>query len=342
MTLGFAFTRDGNEPYAYAKDIQFKLPPGMIGNPQSFPRCTVDQLGNDARDSECPFDSQVGMSVVRVLLPTPRSSSSRSTTWSRREEATSSPASASSPWPARVHQRPGRPHRLLHRRHGRRRHLGGRADRSDHDALGGAGATSMTKTGSPPRGEQRTKALPAGGQRPSPRLPSSPTRPTAPCSAKSRSRVQLPAAGQPRDEKRPLPRDHRLRQTRLRTDLHARFRPTPKPPRPTGIDAMLTIPQDETPDGLATSTLKSAGSRLPAGFSINPAAGDGLAGLQRRAGRLSAKTNLPTAPTRRRSATIEIDVPALEDTLNGSVYQRTPDPGTCSASGSSPTNRACT
>ena len=46
ITLGFAFTRDGNEPYAYAKDIQFKLPPGMIGNPQSVPRCTVDQLGN--------------------------------------------------------------------------------------------------------------------------------------------------------------------------------------------------------------------------------------------------------------------------------------------------------
>jgi hypothetical protein len=50
----------------------------------------------------------------------------------------------------------------------------------------------------------------------------------------------------------------------------------PEAAAPTGIDATLTIPQDETPQGRATSTLRAAAVALPEGFAINPAAGDGL------------------------------------------------------------------
>ena len=86
------------------------------------------------------------------------------------------------------------------------------------------------------------------------------------------------------------------------------------------------IPQDETPLGNATSELKSARVTLPAGLTINPAAGDGLAGCS------PAQVGFgdsapPQCPDAAKIGSVEIEVPALEHTLNGSVYQRTPENG---------------
>src|ERR671910_927482 len=59
----------GGEPYALTKDVEVALPPGIIGNPQAIPRCTVTQLGNLPEESECPLDSQVGITHVKVVDP---------------------------------------------------------------------------------------------------------------------------------------------------------------------------------------------------------------------------------------------------------------------------------
>ncbi len=69
LTVGLRLTRTAGGPYAQTRDVEVKLPPGMIGNPQAAPHCTVDQLGNDVEESACPIDSQVGVTEIRVLNP---------------------------------------------------------------------------------------------------------------------------------------------------------------------------------------------------------------------------------------------------------------------------------
>jgi hypothetical protein len=69
FTTSFALTRSGSKPYALTRDVEVRLPPGLIGNPQGIPRCTVDQLGTQSEQAECPVDSQVGVTEVRVLNP---------------------------------------------------------------------------------------------------------------------------------------------------------------------------------------------------------------------------------------------------------------------------------
>src|SRR5918994_4952011 len=55
FTTAFALSENGaQEPYAQTRDVEVQLPPGMIGNPQVFPRCSVAQLGNVPEESECP------------------------------------------------------------------------------------------------------------------------------------------------------------------------------------------------------------------------------------------------------------------------------------------------
>ena len=95
---------------------------------------------------------------------------------------------------------------------------------------------------------------------------------------------------------------------------------------PTGLEAELTIPQDETPLGQATSTLRSAEVTLPEGMSVNPAAANGLAACS--ASEVGFETANPSScPAAAKLGTVEVEVPALESTLNGAIYQRTPEPG---------------
>ncbi len=48
------------------KDFVSKLPPGVIGNPEPFARCTLPEFQNE----DCPLSSIVGVSTVRVNEPT--------------------------------------------------------------------------------------------------------------------------------------------------------------------------------------------------------------------------------------------------------------------------------
>jgi hypothetical protein len=107
------------------------------------------------------------------------------------------------------------------------------------------------------------------------------------------------------------------------------FSATPTNPEasaPTGLDAELVIPQDENPQGLGTSTLKSATVTLPAGLSINPAAGASLAACN--AEEVGLGRNEPShCSDSAKIGSADIEVPALEHELAGSLYQRAPEPG---------------
>lgn len=95
---------------------------------------------------------------------------------------------------------------------------------------------------------------------------------------------------------------------------------------PSGLDAKLTIPQNETPDGLSTSQLRGATVRIPAGTAILTNAADGLAACSTAQVRY-LENQAAECPEAAKIGTAEFDVPALSRVLNGSIYQRTPEPG---------------
>jgi hypothetical protein len=58
------------EPVAAAKDLNFKLPPGLIGNPTPFPRCTMAQFLKTRTNGgdECRPETAVGIATVSYKL----------------------------------------------------------------------------------------------------------------------------------------------------------------------------------------------------------------------------------------------------------------------------------
>jgi hypothetical protein len=57
-------------PVTPAKDLHFKLPPGLVGNPTAIPRCTIGQFLTAIEvHNECPADSAVGVATVSYLEP---------------------------------------------------------------------------------------------------------------------------------------------------------------------------------------------------------------------------------------------------------------------------------
>jgi hypothetical protein len=103
---------------------------------------------------------------------------------------------------------------------------------------------------------------------------------------------------------------------------------------PTGLDVALKLPQNESPEGLATSQLRKAVVTLPEGLVVNPSSANGLEactpgqiGLTTAVGNPNAHFNLakPSCPDSARIGGAEVDTPAFEDPLKGAVYLASPD-----------------
>jgi len=95
---------------------------------------------------------------------------------------------------------------------------------------------------------------------------------------------------------------------------------------PTGLTAVLRIPQTESVGLPATSAMKAADVMLPEGMTLSSS---GAAGLQ---GCSAAEVGLGTeeqsqCPSAAKLGTMRIISPALAQPLRGEVYQRTPEPG---------------
>ena len=59
-------------PAAFAKDLRFKLPPGLIGNPIPLPRCTLEQFLTYVENiNACPAQTAIGVARVTVQLVFP-------------------------------------------------------------------------------------------------------------------------------------------------------------------------------------------------------------------------------------------------------------------------------
>jgi hypothetical protein len=56
--------RDGERPaVGEAKDLHFKLPPGLIGNPTAIPRCSIGDFLNEV----CPLNTVIGVALVSIV-----------------------------------------------------------------------------------------------------------------------------------------------------------------------------------------------------------------------------------------------------------------------------------
>jgi hypothetical protein len=325
FTTFFKLTSKSGQPYARTRDIEVHLPPGMIGNPQGIPRCTVAQLGNVPSASECPVDSQVGVTKVSIVDPTGTFTEPIYNMTPPGGDIVARFGFYAAIYPAFINVR---------------------VDPTDYSLVAsiegapskaGLLEASTTLWGVPAAPSHDTERLtpdeavhnefPVGG-RPS-NLPEAPflSNPTD-CSLVREISVtarsyQLP--DQPSTLSAPFPAITGC--GKLSFEPTFQITPTnPEAAAPTGIDATLTIPQDETPQGRATSTLRAAAVELPEGFAINPAAGDGLEACssdQVGFGRNEAAH----CPDGAKIGSVEIEVPALEDTLKGAVYQRTPENG---------------
>jgi len=325
LSVGFSLAQKQGEPFALTRDIFFSLPPGVIGNPQHIQACTLAQFGELAAQSNCPLSSQVGVSEVTL-------GGNNAGTFIEPIYNMQAPGGDvvarfglfAGPYPTLVNVRVNP------------------IDYSLIAAVEGAPsaatliAAQSTFWGVPAADSHNGLRLtpkealegksPPGGVEISPEVPFL-TNPTD-CSTKRQLSItavsyQLP--DQEKEKSAPFPQITGC--GLLGFDAQMSIAPTStEAASPTGLDATVKLPQAEAPNTLGNSTLKSAHVTLPEGLTINPAAGDGLAACsdeQVGFGNGSA----PACPDAAKIGSAEIEVPALERTLQGAVYQRTPVPG---------------
>ena len=327
LTTFFELNEKEGKPYATTRDVEVRLPPGVVGNPQGIPRCTVVQLGSEPKDSECPIASQVGISEVTV---------GGTSSGTFREPIYNMVPPTSGDVVARFGFFAG-PYPAL---------INARVNPIDYSIIatveGAPSAAGLIKAkttlwgvpAAPSHDEDRITPLeainneaPPGG-RPA-GLPEAPfmSNPTD-CSLQRQLTVtarsyQLPEES--RTKSAPFPQITGCGKVNFNPHFSATTT-NPEASAPTGFDAELEVPQDETPQGRTTSALKSAVVTLPEGLTINPAAGQGLEGCS--PAQVGFETTEPShCPNASKIGSAEVEVPALEKTLKGSVYQRTPEEG---------------
>jgi hypothetical protein len=87
---------------------------------------------------------------------------------------------------------------------------------------------------------------------------------------------------------------------------------------PTGLVVDLRVPQNQSPDGLATAHVKTVSVTLPNGMSVSPSSAAGLGACAPEQVKLGTDAD-PTCPASSRIGSVEIDTPLLEEPLKGDV-----------------------
>jgi hypothetical protein len=95
---------------------------------------------------------------------------------------------------------------------------------------------------------------------------------------------------------------------------------------PTGLKTVLRIPQTNAPSLPATSALRDAKVTLPEGMTIASGAAEGLEGCSNAQVGLGEEV-ASQCPLSSKLGTATFISPALPEALHGSVYQRSPEPG---------------
>jgi len=315
------------EPYARTKDLTVELPPGLIGNPNSIPKCSTAQfvtftLGGPG----CPQDSQVGVTFLHIyhLNGTLTEPIFNMETPSNDTVARLGFYAATLPYFITAHVRSGSDYGLTATLQGlpageqvvgATTQLWGVPAAHSHDnlRLTPREAFPEFKSESPPR---------ESGLTPTPFM-TNPTSCGTPLGVVFRAdSFQIP--GQFASIPAGFPETTGCGKLGFEPSLAVT--PTSREAAgPTGLDATLTIPQNESVTGLATSQLRNATVTLPEGMTIASGAADGLQACSDQEVHLGEDV-AAACPEASKIGTAEFDVPQLSRRLHGALYQRTPVP----------------
>jgi hypothetical protein len=92
-----------------------------------------------------------------------------------------------------------------------------------------------------------------------------------------------------------------------------------------GYTVNLRVPQQETPDGLATPELRKSVVTMPKGVTVSPSAASGLAGCSDQQIAIGSNGE-PTCPDASKIGTVSVDTPLLAKPLSGQIYLGTQTP----------------
>lgn len=316
-----------HESYGILKDTRVKLPPGLSGDPNAVPRCTIEQFASFASEGEgCPIDTQVGVIHLRLykfLLPLTEPIynlvPSGNQTVARLGFYT-----ATLPYFMNIHVRSGSDYGLTAAIEnppassvvGATTELWGVPADHSHDKLRLTPfeAFPMFRSESPPR---------SVGAEPKPFL----SNPTS-CGVPLRLAVETDSYSNPgafSSLETPFPTTAGCDKLDFSPSLSVL--PTSREAGAAGgIETVLKIPQSDTPNDLATAQLRAARVTLPRGISISPAAADGLSACSDDQVQMGSDI-AADCPESARIGSLELDVPPLSRPMQGAIYQRTPLPG---------------
>ena len=322
-------------PPAAVKDLLFKLPPGLVGNPTPFPQCPLAKFTAiiDSDFDLCPDNTAVGIASVTIALP-----------FSNETIATfQAPLFALVPSvgePARfgfladgdpvyldTSVRTGSDYGVnvtvpniteVSGFMSSRVTFWGVPGDSRHDAVRGWNCLQPTE-GVPP-------CDPLGEETP----PSLLTLPTA-CTGPGHTSVEADSWEQAGAFTPPFPytfKDNLGRPVGLDGCNQLPFTPSIKVTpdgqagsTPTGLTVDEHVPQETSlnPTGLAESDVKGLSVTLPEGVALNPSAADGLQACSMEQIALQSGA-APTCPEAAKVATVKIRTPLLPNPLEGAAY----------------------
>jgi hypothetical protein len=345
-TLVFDQTRDALPAGAMAKDLHFRLPPGLVGNPTPLAQCTSKQFVTRASTSEgelyneCAPQTAIGMATVTVHSPIGGHITFRQPVFN-------------------LVPRPGEPARFgfvvlavpvyLDTSVRTGEDYGVNVSVNNITQLTGFLSSRVTLWGVPgdPRhdsergwacmnGWASCKALEALKPPPFLSLPTS-------CTGQLQTSVQADSWVQPGAFTEPFAPNEAM--PGMGACNHLPFEPavnvTPDVPdgsTPTGLTVGVHVSQAAVlnPTGIAESTLRDTTVALPEGVAVNAGGADGLeACSSEQIGFLPAESHgdelrftagFPSCPDGSKIATVEIETPLLPNALKGAAYLATPAP----------------
>jgi hypothetical protein len=343
-------------PAGLAKDLHFKLPPGLIGNPTPIAQCTIPQffhtvVGNIGGVNACPQNTAIGVAVVTVHEPTNTGTDTFTLPVFNVEPGIGEPARfgfyvaiANSPVLIDTAVRSGSDYGVT-------------VNVQNITQTGAFLSSVVTFWGTPgdPRHDHqrgwgciaeqlnqsvRLPCVLSGEQHPKPFL----ALPTS-CAGALKSSVQGDSwSGEATEFTQPFPPDAPLGGcNRLQFAPEVKVAPDgQEASKPTGLTVDVHVPQEvnNNAEGLASSDVKNITVAFPEGVVLNPAAADGLqacpeseVGFQPGLGEqgellFSANLAEPFCPDASKVGTVTIKSPLLPKGQNveGSLYLATPAP----------------
>jgi hypothetical protein len=312
----------GGGDVVQTRDVVFHLPPGLLGNPNGIPRCTMAQLSYGL----CPQDSQVGLTEFLIKGATKFVEGPIYNMTPGGGDVVARFGFIAGFFPATVNVR---------------------VDPTDYTVVasveGAAAAAALRAArttiwgvpGSPVHDIERITPTEGSGADPRPPEGRPSSLPPAPFLSNP-TRCGEPLKMTIAADSYQRPGEFSTREVTMgaitgcaKLSFAPTFTAQPTSTEagaPTGLDVDIKVPQNENPVGLATSQMRDAIVTLPEGMTLAAGAAAGLASCD--AVQAAYKAPGPAhCPDASKIGSAVLDVPALEHPLSAAVYQRTPEPG---------------